>query len=106
MAIMARLLIKADFGLMALASSFIGFGTIFSEGGMGTALIQRQDITQKHMNAAFQSALFIGVLLFVVFFISASTISHFFEQPELNLIIKVAGVNIILGALSSVSISL
>ena len=106
MAIMARLLTKADFGLMALASSFIGFGTIFSEGGMGTALIQKQNITQKHMNAAFQSALFIGVLLFFVFFISASAISSFFGEPKLELIIKIAGVNIILSALSSVSMSL
>lgn len=106
MAIMARLLTKADFGLMALASSFIGFGTIFSTGGMGTALIQRQNITQKHMNAAFQSALFIGVLLFAIFFISASTISSFFGEPQLELIIKVAGLNIILSALSSVSMSL
>lgn len=106
MAIMARLLTKADFGLMALASSFIGFGTIFSTGGMGTALIQRKNVTQKHMNAAFQSALFIGVILFAVFFISASAISSFFGEPQLELIIKVAGLNIILSALSSVSMSL
>ena len=106
MAIMARLLSKADFGLMALASSFIGFGTVFSEGGMGAALIQRQNITQKHMNAAFQSAIFIGLVLFIVFFLVAPSIANFFNQPDLELIIKVAGVNIILSALSSVSISL
>lgn len=103
---MARLLTKADFGLMALASSFIGFGIIFSEGGMGTALIQRQNITQKHMNAAFQSAVFIGVILFAVFYISAPIISSYFNQPDLELIIKVSGVNIVLGALSTVSVSL
>jgi len=106
MAIMARLLTKADFGLMALASSFIGFGTIFSNAGMGTALIQRQNITQKHLNAAFQSALFIGFVMCALFFILAPSISAYFKQPQLELIIKVSGVNIILSALSSISISL
>ena len=67
MAIMARLLTKADFGLMALALSFIGFGTIFSEGGMGVSLIQRKNINQKHINAALQSSVLIGVVIFAIF---------------------------------------
>lgn len=106
MAIMARLLTKADFGLMALASSFIGFGTIFSTGGMGTALIQRQNVNQKHMNAAFQSSFLIGCVIFVIFFFSAPFIAEYFNQPKLELLIKVSGLNIILSALSSISISL
>lgn len=105
-AIMARLLSKEDFGLMALASSFIGIGTVFSEGGMGASLIQHQNITQKHINAAFQSSFLLGCVIFTIFFFSAPFISEYFNQPELELLIKVSGVNIVLSALSSISISL
>jgi len=103
---MARLLSKADFGLMAIASAFIGFGTIFSEGGMGAALIQRKNITQKHMNAALQSGILIGGLIFTVFFFSSKYIATFFDQPQLDMLIKVIGVNVVLHAVSGTSMML
>jgi O-antigen/teichoic acid export membrane protein len=105
-AIMARLLSKADFGLMALALSFIGIGTIFSEGGMGASLIQKKDISQKHMNAALQGGIVIGLFVFVILFFTAPSIALFFDQPQLELIIKVAGVNVVLTSASSVSLNL
>ena len=66
--IMARLLSKDDYGLMAIAGGFIGIGTIFSEGGMGAALIQHKNISNKHVNAALQGSILIGGLFFAVFF--------------------------------------
>lgn len=106
MAIMARLLTKGDFGLMALAGSFIGLGVLFSEAGMGAALIQRKNITQQHMNAAFQISIFVGIFIFGILFFSSNYISHLFNQPELSSIIKVVGFIVVLSALSSVSRSL
>lgn len=105
-AFMARLLSKADFGLMALASSFIAIGTIFSEGGMGAALIQRKNITQKHMNAALQGGILIGLSIFIIFFFTAKYIATFFDQPQLELLIKVIGVNVVLHSVSGISMML
>jgi len=104
--IMARLLSKADFGLMAIAGGFIGIGTIFSEGGMSAALIQRKKITQKHMNAALQGGIIFGFLFFILLFFTAKYIAVYFNQPELTLLIKVIGVNIILHSLSGISMGL
>jgi O-antigen/teichoic acid export membrane protein len=106
MAIMARLLTKSDFGLMALASSFIGFAAIFSEGGMGEALIQKNNISQKHMNAALHASFCIAVILFIVFFLSAEYIAIFFNQPSLKLVIQIIGFTIILNSLGSISSAL
>lgn len=105
-AIMARLLSKDDFGLMALANSFIGIGTIFSEGGMGAALIQRKTITQKHMNAALQGGILIGILVFAIFFFSANFVATFFNQAQLELLIKIIGINAVLHSVSGISIAL
>ncbi len=106
MAVMARLLSKADFGLMALASAFIGFGVLFSEAGMGAALVQRKEITQKHMNAALQGSVITGLFIFIIFYISAESIAVFFEQPLLESIIKIIGIIVILSSLGNVSRSL
>ena len=106
MAVMARLLSKSDFGLMALASSFVALGILFGEAGMGAALIQRKDVTQRHMNAALQASIIIALSIFLVLFISAKTVAVFFEQPLLEQILKVVGLIVILGSISNVSSSL
>lgn len=67
--IMARLLLKEDYGLMAISTSVIGVGLIFVRGGMGTALIQKKNINDKYINAALQTNLFIGLILCLVFFL-------------------------------------
>lgn len=105
-AIMARLLSKDDFGLMAIAASFIAFGALFSEAGMGAALIQRKNISQKHRNAALQGSFISGIIVFLIFYFAAKPVSIFFNQPDLELIIQIVGVTIVLGSISSISVSL
>lgn len=104
--IMARLLTKADFGLMALATAIIGLGTIITEGGMGAALIHRQNITNRHKNAALLGNFLTGIVFFILAFFLSNTIAHFFAQPELENIIKVIALNFILLSISSVSLNL
>ena len=104
--IMARLLSKSDYGLMAIAGGFIGMGTIFSEGGRGAALIQSKNITPKHRNAALQRGSLVGGLIFTVFYFSSKHIATFFDQPQLDLIIKVIGVNVVLHSVSGISMML
>ncbi|MBO6533849.1 MAG: oligosaccharide flippase family protein, partial [Muricauda sp.] len=53
--VMTRLLLKEDYGLMAIINAFIGIGNIFVMGGMGSALIQRKKINNKHINGALQT---------------------------------------------------
>lgn len=106
MAIMARLLSKADFGLMALANGFIGLGMLFSTAGMGTAIIQRKDATQKHYNAALHASFLISFIVFIIIYFSAPYIANFYNQPELTLIVKVIGVGVVLNSINSVSRSI
>lgn len=103
MAVMARLLTKADFGLMALANAFIGLGMLFSTAGMGSAIIQRKDATQKHYNAALQASFLISFIVFIIIYLCAPLIAKFYNQPELNLIVKIIGAGIILNSINSVS---
>lgn len=103
LAVMARILEKSDFGLMAIANSFLVFGMIFSESGMGAALIQKKGITNKHINAALQGGLITGILLFLVFFFLAHRISIFFNNSQLNYLIKIISINFLILSISSVS---
>ena len=105
-AIMARILSKADFGLMAIANSFVVFGYIFAESGMGAALVQRRNITNRHINAALQGGIILGLILFVLFFCLSPVIANFFDQQELRSLIRVIALNILIFSLSSVSLGI
>ncbi|MFA7686571.1 MAG: lipopolysaccharide biosynthesis protein [Moheibacter sp.] len=104
--VMARLLSKSDFGLMALANAIIGLGSILTEGGMGAALIQYQNITIRHKNAALIGNFITGFLFFGLTYFLSDSISHFFNQPELSNIIKIIAINFILLSISSISLNL
>ena len=102
LAIMARVLSKPDFGLMAIANSFVVLGSIFAESGMGAALIQRKNLSNKHINAALQGGIMFGVILFSLFFLISPLISRFFEQSELKNLMRVIAINFLILPLSAV----
>ena len=105
-AIMTRLLLKADYGLMAIINVIIGIGNIFIQGGMGAALIQRKEINNKHVNGALQTSFFLGVILYAVIYIMAPFIASLYNDIRLDYLIKVSSLNIIVLALGNISMSL
>jgi O-antigen/teichoic acid export membrane protein len=106
LAVMARILNKADFGLMAIANSFVVIGNIFAESGMGAALIQKKDMTDKHVNAALQGNILLGIILLTLFFGLSSFIAGFFKLPDLENLIKVIAVSILISSVSSVPLGI
>ena len=105
-AIMTRLLLKEDYGLMAIINAIIGIANIFVQGGMGPALIQRKEINNKHINGALQTSLLLGLVLYAIFYIMAPFIASAYNDLRLDNLIKVASLNLILLALSNISINL
>lgn len=59
--ILARLLAPEAFGLFFYAMIFVGFISIFAQAGVPEAIIQRQELTKRHIEAGFTLTLLIGV---------------------------------------------
>ena len=91
--IMTRLLFKEDYGLMAIINAIIGIGNIFVHGGMGSALIQRKEINNKHINGALQTSLLIGLILCAVLYVMAPFIAAAYNDLRLDALIKVSSLN-------------
>ena len=104
--IMTRLLFKEDYGLMAIINGIIGIGNIFVLGGMGSALIQRKEINNKHINGALQTSLLLGLILYAFLYIMAPFIASTYNDFRLDNLIKVASLNLILLPLVNISASL
>ncbi len=80
---LARLLTPADFGIVAAAQVVVGFTTIFSQLGVGPALVQRPDLAPRHMRTAFTMSLMFGVLMTTSIWAGAPLLADFFRMQEL-----------------------
>lgn len=82
-AILARLLLPADFGIVAMAMSVIGVIELFAQFGFDSALIQRQDATRHHYDTVW--TLRVGFALFISICIATLAVpaSQFFDDARL-----------------------
>ena len=80
--VLAWLLKPADFGVLGIASIWIGFISMFSELGLGSALIQRTSIRSDHLSSTFFLNLGVGVVLAATGVLASTWIARIFRAPE------------------------
>ncbi len=99
---LARLLVPEDFGLIALATSFISFASIFINGGFTTALVQHSKIDPEHLDTAFWTNLALGLMFALITLGISGLIAELYHQPELKLVICWLSLTFILNAFKQV----
>lgn len=87
-AILARHVSPAAFGTMAIATVIMGFLDIFSDMGLGVAIVQFKDLTKHQINSLFTISVGLAVGLTALLFGSASIIADFYKDPTLTNIIR------------------
>ncbi|HEX7336553.1 MAG TPA: lipopolysaccharide biosynthesis protein [Gemmatimonadales bacterium] len=80
--VLARLLSPADFGIVSAALIVIGFSAVFSQLGLGPALVQRTRLEPRHISTAFAASVIIGLLLAGVLWVTAPAIARFFHMES------------------------
>lgn len=83
MLILARVLAPHDFGIVAMAMSFVALLELLGAFGVEVALIQKQTKERGHWDTAWTFNMVLGVAIAGVMILSASPISLFFKQPAL-----------------------
>ena len=106
MAVLARLLDPAAFGLMAMGMVVLRFAGVFSQMGFAQALIQRPQLQAQDTTAALLMALATGGTLYGVLLLTAPVFGTAFGTPELPLLIGVLGLSLLLGTLGSLPLAL
>jgi PST family polysaccharide transporter len=81
--ILARLLVPADFGVIAAAEVVIGFSAIVSQLGLGPALVQRSQLEQRHIETAFTASVLLGSLLGAIIWSGAPFAAQFLHMPAM-----------------------
>jgi O-antigen/teichoic acid export membrane protein len=82
--ILARLLLPADFGLVAVATAFVSSLDALSLLGVDDALIRIKSPARAVYDTAFTINLIRGVATAVLLLVLAQPIAHFFNEPRLS----------------------
>jgi O-antigen/teichoic acid export membrane protein len=104
--IIARQLSPEDYGLIGMLTIFLVLANTFVDSGLGEALIQKQNPTEKDFNSVFVYNLFASSIIYIILFLCAPLISSFFNEPQLTLITRVLSLGIPFSSLSLVQITL
>ena len=104
--ILARILTPDDYGLMAMAMVVCGFISFFNEIGLGSAIIQKDKITEKQLNGAFSIALVTSIVLYVITYFSSSLASDFYNNPQIGEMLQWIAVSFVFGGVGTVSSAL
>lgn len=85
--ILARLLVPADFGLVAMGTSLLVMLEYFAGFGMDLALIRHPAPERRHYDTAWTLNAALSALIAVLMMLAAYPLAIFYRQPQLTLIV-------------------
>ncbi len=105
-AVLARILTPAQFGVYGIALLVLGFLEVLTETGINVFLIQEKDDTELYLNSAWAVSIFRGFLIAATILITAPFVVSFFKMPQaLFLLWIVAGVALVRGFINPMEVS-
>jgi O-antigen/teichoic acid export membrane protein len=100
--VLARILSPADYGLMALAMVVIGFVGFFNEVGIGSAIVQKDELEQDEVNGCFAIAVLISLVLCGATALASPIVALFFGDARLGEMIPLLSTAFVVGATGSI----
>ena len=93
-AVLARLLLPEEFGIVAVITVFTTFFSVIADLGVGTGVIQNKGLTDKDINNIFSFTVYVALLIGVIFWCISKPLSIFYGN----------GIYISLGHLLAISV--
>ncbi|MBI5842259.1 MAG: lipopolysaccharide biosynthesis protein [Chloroflexi bacterium] len=102
--ILARLLSKGDFGLVAIAVVAINYLAVVKDLGLGVALIQRREDVNDAANTVFTMNLILGLSLSAIIVPLAPVLAVYFKDPLVTPVLRWLGLSFAINALGAVHV--
>lgn len=100
--IVARLLTPEDYGIVGMATVYLGLITLLSEFGVGTAVVTLRELTPDHLAQLNGLAILLGFTGFAVSCAAAVPLGMFFGSPRLPAVVIAMSGNFVVASFRSV----
>ena len=101
-AVLARLLTPSEFGVVAMALVLLRFAQYFAQMGAGQAIVQKPELSERDVHAAFTSAALIG-LAFCLLIVALAPLATvlFPDTPGVVPVMRVMSLTLLVGGLTA-----
>lgn len=89
LAVLARLVSPQEFGLTGIAIIALEFSKMFTQMGIGPAIVQMKELKEAHLKTGLSLSLIMGVFFASTLFMSSTLLADFFSMKELEQVLKV-----------------
>lgn len=89
-AVLARLLAPADFGVVGVSNLIIGFFGVFANLGFSNSIIYKQENDRTVLSTLYWLNMLVGVFIFVVIQFTAPAIVSFYSEPKLERVLQLS----------------
>ncbi|MCR4661262.1 MAG: lipopolysaccharide biosynthesis protein [Clostridia bacterium] len=103
--ILARVLDPESYGVVAIITVITVILQVFIDSGFGTALIRKKDADDLDFSTIFYFNLLTCLILYVGLFFISPIIAQFYENEDLDLLIKVSGLILIVSGFKNIQVS-
>jgi O-antigen/teichoic acid export membrane protein len=83
MVVLARLVAPEHFGLVGMVTAFTGLLSLFRDGGLAAAMVQKETVSEEVLSALFWINLTIGIVLALLTIAAAPLLAAFYGEPRL-----------------------
>ena len=94
--ILARLLLPEHFGLIALATTYIGFIKLFTNIGFGSSIIHEQESTQQQLSTLYWTNIAMSIFSFLIVAFSVPFAAEYYNEPVLKIVVWLAALSMLL----------
>lgn len=95
--ILARLLTPSDYGMVAMIGVFTSVLGLFTDGGLTTALVRKENRTEEDMATVFYYNLVACYVIYIILFFAAPFIADFYKMPILKDITRITTLGLLIG---------
>ena len=102
MIVLARILMPEDYGAIALVMVFISICDVILINGLSSPLIQKKDADSLDFSTIFYCSIALGLVLFLIVYLSAPAIARFYDMEVLCPVLRVLSIGVVVSSIGSV----
>jgi O-antigen/teichoic acid export membrane protein len=101
--LLARLLAPADFGLMTLAFTVLGLAQPLGDLGIGNAVVQRSELSDRHVRTAFTFSLLLGLVITAAIWLLAPVGARLMRDAKVTSVLRGLAAGFAIGGMAVVA---